>query len=85
MKGNREKNEVQCGECKAKLQVDAGKRQVSSYMLSATSSLFFLLHLAICSSATYASRKVNRCCAGKAVRLLSSQKQFVLFLGICHM
>ena len=33
VKGNREKNEVQCGECKAKLQVDAGKRQVGSHML----------------------------------------------------
>ena len=29
VKGNREKNEVQCGECKAKLQFDSGKRQVS--------------------------------------------------------
>lgn len=28
VKGNREKNEVQCGECKAKLQFDSGKRQV---------------------------------------------------------
>ena len=30
VKGNREKNEVQCGECKAKLQFDANKRQVCS-------------------------------------------------------
>ena len=30
VKGNREKNEVQCGECKAKLKFDAGKRQVST-------------------------------------------------------
>jgi len=29
VKGNREKNEVQCGDCKAKLQFDAMKRQVS--------------------------------------------------------
>ena len=29
VKGNRVKNEVQCGDCKAKLQFDANKRQVS--------------------------------------------------------
>ncbi len=28
VKGNREKNEVQCGDCKAKLKFDANKRQV---------------------------------------------------------
>ena len=33
VKGNREKNEVQCGECKAKLQFDSGKRQVSIAVL----------------------------------------------------
>lgn len=35
VKGNREKNEVQCGECKAKLQFDSGKRQVSIAVLLA--------------------------------------------------
>ena len=35
VKGNREKNEVQCGECKAKLQFDSGKRQVSIALLLA--------------------------------------------------
>ena len=29
VKGNREKNEVQCGDCKAKLQFDSNKREVS--------------------------------------------------------
>lgn len=35
VKGNRENNEVQCGDCKAKLKFDAGKRQVSTAVLLA--------------------------------------------------